>query len=178
MSPVGSTFDDALTVAALQSLFGNAGINRASHTLGGDDVVNGGTDDDELYGSSGDDRVEGSPGGDYLEGGSGEDIFEGDNVCEAGPCTGDADFIQARDGEADTVNCGVGADTAVVDSLDVVALDSQHGCEGIDRTAARWSRPRPAACSAPPHRIRRAQAVGGRRAQAQLAAARQAQGSR
>jgi RTX calcium-binding nonapeptide repeat (4 copies) len=133
---VGSTFDDVLTGNdGSQSLFGNAGIDRADG-LGGDDVVNGGTDDDELYGGAGNDRVEGSAGGDYLEGGAGEDIFEGDNVCEAEPCTGDSDFIQARDGQADTVNCGVGADTAIVDSLDVVAQDTQHGCERIDRSAA------------------------------------------
>lgn len=133
---VGSTFDDTLTGNdGAQSLFGNAGIDRADG-LGGDDVVNGGTDDDELYGGAGDDRLEGSAGGDYLEGGAGEDMFEGDNVCETEPCTGDSDFIQARDGQADTVNCGVGADTAIVDSLDVVAQDTQHGCERIDRSAA------------------------------------------
>ena len=130
---VGSTFDDVLTGNdGSQSLFGNAGVDRVDG-LGGDDLVNGGTDDDELYGGAGDDRVEGSAGGDYLEGGSGEDVFEGDNVCETEPCTGDSDFIQARDGQADTVNCGVGADTAIVDSLDVVAQDTQHGCERIDR---------------------------------------------
>jgi Ca2+-binding RTX toxin-like protein len=133
---VGSTFDDVLVGNdGPQSLFGNAGIDRADG-LGGDDVVNGGTGDDELYGGAGDDRLEGSAGGDYLEGGSGEDLFEGDNVCETEPCTGDSDFIQARDGEPDTVNCGVGADTAIVDSLDVVAQDAQHGCERIDRSAA------------------------------------------
>ena len=133
---VGSTFDDMLAGNdGAQSLFGNAGIDRVDG-LGGDDVVNGGTGDDELYGGAGDDRVEGSAGGDYLEGGAGEDIFEGDNVCETEPCTGDSDFIQARDGQADTVNCGVGADTAIVDSLDVVAQDTQHGCERIDRSAA------------------------------------------
>ena len=100
--------------------------STARDGLGGDDVVNGGTDDDELYGGAGDDIVEGSAGGDYLEGGSGEDIFEGDNVCETEPCTGDSDFIQARDGQADTVNCGVGADTAIVDSLDVVDQDTRR----------------------------------------------------
>jgi Ca2+-binding RTX toxin-like protein len=133
---VGSTFDDVLVGNdGDQSLFGNAGMDRADG-LGGSDIVNGGTGDDELYGGDGDDRVEGSAGGDYLEGGAGEDIFEGDNVCETEPCTGDSDFIQARDGQADTVNCGVGADTAIVDSLDVVAQDTQHGCERIDRSAA------------------------------------------
>ena len=133
---VGSTFNDVLTGSdAAQQLFGNAGNDRVDG-LGGGDIVNGGTGDDELYGGAGADRVEGSAGEDYLEGGAGEDLFEGDNVCTAEPCTGGSDFIQARDGEADTVNCGVGADTALVDDLDVVALDTQHGCERVDRTAA------------------------------------------
>jgi Ca2+-binding RTX toxin-like protein len=133
---VGSTLDDTLIGNdGPQALFGNAGFDRVDG-LGGDDTVNGGTGDDELYGGPGDDRVEGSAGQDYLEGGAGQDIFEGDNVCDAEPCTGDSDFIQARDGEPDTVNCGVGADTAIVDSLDAVATDSQHGCERIDRADA------------------------------------------
>ena len=34
-----------------KSRFGNAGIDRADG-LGGDDLVNGGTDDDELYGQA------------------------------------------------------------------------------------------------------------------------------
>ena len=96
------------------------------------------------------------PARDYLDGGSGQDIFEGDNVCEAEPCTGDSDFIQARDGEADTVNCGVGADTAIVDSLDVVAVDAQHGCERIDRrTAAAVVTPPPARRRPRRHRKRK-----------------------
>ena len=51
------------------------------------------------------------------------------------PCTGGADQILARDNEEDTVNCGVGADRATVDLLDIVATDSQQGCESIDRAA-------------------------------------------
>ena len=133
---VGSTFDDVLVGSdGGQELFGHAGDDRVDG-LGGTDIVNGGTGDDELYGGAGDDRVEGSAGEDYLEGGAGEDLFEGDNVCSAEPCTGGSDFIQARDGEPDTVNCGVGADTAIVDAVDAVATDSQHGCERIDRAAA------------------------------------------
>ena len=132
---IGSTFDDVLTGnGAAQQLFGNAGADRVDG-LGGDDLLNGGTGDDELYGGAGRDRLEGSAGSDYLEGGSGDDIFEGDNVCTESPCSGDSDFIQARDGEADTVNCGVGADTALVDDIDVVALDAQHGCERVERAA-------------------------------------------
>ena len=125
-------------------LFGHAGFDRVDG-LGGDDVVNGGTGDDELYGGDGADRLEGSADEDYLEGGAGADVFEGDNVCTEEPCTGGSDFIQARDGEADTVNCGVGADTALVDVVDVVAQDTQHGCERIDRLAAAAATRRPRA---------------------------------
>ncbi|HEU4842191.1 MAG TPA: calcium-binding protein [Ilumatobacteraceae bacterium] len=133
---VGSELDDALAGNdGAQQLFGNAGFDRLDG-LGGDDVLNGGTGGDELYGGAGRDRLEGSAGEDYLEGGSGDDLYEGDNVCTADPCTGGSDFIQARDGEADTVHCGVGADTALVDDIDVVAQDTQHGCERIERTTA------------------------------------------
>jgi hypothetical protein len=142
---VGSELDDALAGNdGGQQLFGNAGFDRID-AGGGDDLLNGGTGDDELYGGPGRDRLEGSAGEDYLEGGAGDDLFEGDNVCTAQPCTGGSDFIQARDGEADTVNCGVGADTALVDDIDVVAQDSQHGCERIDRAAAATVAPPPAA---------------------------------
>jgi len=133
---VGTSLADALTGSdAGQELFGNGGNDRVDG-LGGPDLVNGGTGDDELFGGAGDDRVEGSAGEDYLEGGAGVDLFAGDNPCTTEPCTGGSDFIQARDGEADTVNCGVGADTALVDAIDVVAQDTQHGCERIDRAAA------------------------------------------
>jgi len=133
---VGTALGDVLIGSdGGQELFGNAGIDRIDG-LGGPDLVNGGTGDDELFGGAGDDRIEGSAGEDYLEGGAGVDFFAGDNPCTAEPCTGGSDFIQARDGEADIVNCGVGADTALVDAIDVVAQDTQHGCERIDRPAA------------------------------------------
>ena len=41
------------------------------------------------------------------------------------------DQIRARDGNAEPVNCGIGADTAQVDGSDVV----DSSCESIDRTA-------------------------------------------
>jgi Ca2+-binding RTX toxin-like protein len=132
---VGSTLNDVLIGGGgNQDLFGHGGLDRIDGG-DGDDLLNGGTGDDELYGGAGADRLEGSADEDYLEGGAGQDFFEGDNVCSASPCTGASDFIQARDGEPDTVNCGVGADTAVVDAVDVVAQDNQHGCERVDRPA-------------------------------------------
>ncbi|MGZ8635323.1 MAG: calcium-binding protein, partial [Solirubrobacteraceae bacterium] len=130
---IATTLADTLTGSDLgQDLFGHGG-NDTIDGGGGADFLNGGTGDDTVSGGAGDDAVEGSAGGDLLDGGPGRDLFAGDNECTTLPCTGSADQIQARDGEEDTVNCGVGADRATVDAIDIVALDSQQGCESIDR---------------------------------------------
>ena len=132
---IATTLDDVLIGdGAGQDLYGHAG-NDTVEGRGGNDLVNGGSGRDHLYGGDGDDGIQGSAGGDYLEGGSGSDYFEGDNECVAQPCTGGPDEIQARDEEEDTVYCGVGADRAVVDALDGVAIEGQHACETIDRSA-------------------------------------------
>ena len=132
---IGTTLDDVLSGDDLgQDLYGHAG-NDTIDGGGGDDLLNGGTGEDVIRGGTGDDALEGSADGDFLDGGPGRDLFEGDNECAAEPCTGGSDDIQARDGEQDTVNCGVGADMATVDAVDIVALDAQQGCESIDRAA-------------------------------------------
>jgi Ca2+-binding RTX toxin-like protein len=133
---IGSTLADTMTGDDLgQDLYGNGGDDTITG-LGGDDLLNGGTGADVISGGAGDDELDGSADGDFLDGGPGQDLFEGDNECLAEPCTGGSDDIQARDGEQDTVNCGVGADTATVDAIDIVAIDTQQGCESIDRAAA------------------------------------------
>ena len=48
------------------------------------------------------------------------------------------DQIRARDGVAEQVNCGIGADTAQVDAGDVV----DPSCESVDRPGRRRE-PRP-----------------------------------
>ena len=132
---IATTLADRLSGSDLgQDLYGNAG-NDTIDGRGGDDLLNGGTGDDVIRGGNGDDAVQGSAGGDFIDGGPGRDLFEGDNECTALPCTGGADQILARDNEEDTVNCGVGADRATVDLLNIVATDSQQGCESIDRAA-------------------------------------------
>ncbi len=132
---IGTTLSDTLTGdGAGQDLYGHGG-NDTIDGGGGDDLVNGGTGEDVVRGGAGNDGVQGSAGGDLLDGGSGSDLFAGDNECTTAPCTGGSDTIQARDGELDTVNCGVGADRATVDAIDIVAVDSQQGCESVDRAA-------------------------------------------
>lgn len=85
----------------------------------GDDVLTGTAGGDRLQGRGGNDRLDGRGGDDCLDGGAGEDELLGGS--------GD-DRIDADDGEADTVSCGPGADSATVDSSDRVT-----GCEKVKR---------------------------------------------
>jgi hypothetical protein len=153
---IGTTQNDVMTGDELgQDLYGHAGQDTIDGA-GGDDFLNGGSGEDVIRGGAGDDSLEGSADGDFLDGGPGRDLFTGDNECAVQPCTGGSDEIQARDGEQDTVNCGVGADTAVVDAIDIVALDTQQGCENVDRGAAGAAPEAPgtAAAALPTMRVR------------------------
>ena len=71
----------------------------------GDDLF-GGAGNDRLRGDTGIDRVEGGPGNDNMTGGDDEDDLVGG--------TGN-DRIDARDGAEDTIDCGAGEDTVLVD---------------------------------------------------------------
>jgi hypothetical protein len=95
---------------------------------GGNDSLTGGNGVEQLDGGAGDDRLEGGFNHDTIVGGPGRDTLYGDKT--AAQCGGYGqsctipfgnDTIDARDGEADQVDCGVGEDTATVDALDVVA---------------------------------------------------------
>ena len=100
--------------------------------LGGDDVVKGGDGDETIDGGAGADSVIGGRGNDTLTGGAGPDRIFGDN--DAGGCgpiicsiQSGSDTIEARDGERDVIDCGVGNDTARVDAGDVVS-----NCETVE----------------------------------------------
>jgi Ca2+-binding RTX toxin-like protein len=89
---------------------------------GGDvERVDGGSGDDALTGTGGPDQLYGGLGADALDGAGGSDVLVGG--------AGD-DALRARDGVADLVSCGDGADGAIVDQLD--AADS---CEAVDAAA-------------------------------------------
>jgi Ca2+-binding RTX toxin-like protein len=75
----------------------------------------------ELTGGDGNDDLRGGPAGDVLLGGQGADELSGD---------GGADRIVSRDGVADGVRCGAGADVVDADTFDRVAAD----CETVTRT--------------------------------------------
>jgi Ca2+-binding RTX toxin-like protein len=76
--------------------------------------------DDVVEALAGADRVDGGWGRDTVRGGAGRDRLIGGR--------GD-DTILARDGERDTIECGWGIDTAVVDRADRVL----RGCEHVTR---------------------------------------------
>lgn len=105
---------------------------RSSDTLSG---LGGG---DTLKGRGGADKLLGGPGGDWLLGGPGSDRLLG------GP---GSDHLQARDGIADTVNCGPGSgDVAVVDTGDAVAASCERvEVPVVDQPPA----PQPAAAGVP-----------------------------
>ena len=88
------------------------------------------TDIEDVYGSPGPDRLEASAGPNTVDAGAGDDLLIG-GAGEDSFYGGDGnDRVEARDGIADVIDCGPGADTAVVDPA-----DSQVECEGVESQA-------------------------------------------
>jgi Ca2+-binding RTX toxin-like protein len=116
--------------------------NSGSSTLvgrGGDDELVGNDYDDSVDGGAGSDHVEGGLGNDTVTGGPGRDTIYGDAT--ASRCTYYSckipygnDVINARDGEADNVDCGIGEDKATVDAVDTVT-----NCETVEGAGSNGS---------------------------------------
>ena len=107
-------------------------------TNGGADRVTGANSIEQIDGGAGDDRLEGGYGDDTIVGGPGRDTIIGDKSAsdcgwfESCSLPQGNDTIDARDGEADSVSCGVGTDTVTADPADTVGGD----CEHVNRAAA------------------------------------------
>lgn len=130
----GTGNDDVITGSPgndyLEGSSGNDNIFGAD----GNDQVFGDSGNDTLSGGNGDDSLEGYSGDDVIDGGPGVDSIYGDyNKCDAYSCPGGSDKITARDGLADNVNCGPGADTVIADTVDVIAQDAFMQCESVDK---------------------------------------------
>lgn len=103
--------------------------------LGGNDEIDGDSDNDVIDGGVGDDVIYGGYGNDDVTGGAGVDSLYGDNTsCSAYGCSAGADIMRAVDGEVDTINCGSGADQALVDDKDVLGSDGFQVCEAVTVT--------------------------------------------
>ncbi len=100
---------------------------------GGSDDIEGSDYPDQLDGGAGADHLYGGFGDDTITGGPGRDTILGDRdpSCEVGPIFGSCtvgtgnDAIYARDGEADSIDCGPGADVAYVDRSDTTSRCEQ-----------------------------------------------------
>ncbi|WP_026910626.1 calcium-binding protein [Patulibacter minatonensis] len=107
-------------------------------TLGGNDEVTGGNGDETIDAGAGDDRIDGGYGNDTITPGPGRDVVYADKATpdcglfESCSLPQGNDTIDARDGEADTIDCGVGTDKVLADAGDVVSPN----CETVERTAA------------------------------------------
>jgi hypothetical protein len=109
-----------------------AGNSSVKGSPGADDIRTWDLED-TIDGGAGDDKIEGGNGNDTITGGPGKDRILAD--ADAGSCNflvcrlpfGN-DTVNARDGEVDSIDCGIGTDTAIVDADDVVA-----NCENVDR---------------------------------------------
>ena len=123
----GDGDDELLGDARANALYGAGGNDRIDGGAGDDDlsgydgvdILEGGGGYDELDGGRGEDRLAGGDENDALYGGSGADVLDG----EAGKdwFDGEAgdDRLEARDGNAETVTCGVGlGDAASLDADD------------------------------------------------------------
>jgi RTX calcium-binding nonapeptide repeat (4 copies) len=86
----------------------------------GNDVMKGGGEPVTLRGGAGDDDLTGSPGAETLDGGAGADTLDPLGGWDTVLAGAGVDSVEARDGAADTVDCGPDSDTAAVDAIDAV----------------------------------------------------------
>lgn len=105
------------------------GSDQADTLTGFDhaDVIEGGAGPDTIVGGYGDDTIVPGPGRDAVN----ADTSAACNFFECRPPHGN-DTIDARDGEVDSISCGVGQDTVLADAVDIVAAD----CENVERSGA------------------------------------------
>ncbi len=108
---------------------------------GGDDVVQGGEGNDVVNGGPGNDDVDASFGDDAIDPGPGRDVVFAD--LRGGDCGPiwckypyGNDVVNARDGEIDSIDCGVGTDKVIADAADVVNAN----CETVERAGERRDR--------------------------------------
>jgi hypothetical protein len=86
----------------------------------GDDVMKGGAEPVTLRGAAGNDNLTGGPGAETLDGGDGADTLDALGGWDTVLAGAGVDTVEARDGAADTVDCGPDSDTAAVDAIDSV----------------------------------------------------------
>ncbi len=89
----------------------------------GDNV---GADVEDIFGADGPDKLNGSAGVNTIDGGGGDDRIVGGGGEDTLFGGGGDDIIDARDDQADRVECGDGNDVATLDRNDIVAGDCEQ----------------------------------------------------
>jgi hypothetical protein len=93
-------------------------------------TVLGGTGSDRITTGAPSDEVDGGTGNDVIATGDGDDVIAGGDGADEIDAGAGADRIAARDGAADAIRCGPGADVVDADSTDHV----DASCEGVTST--------------------------------------------
>ncbi|MDO9355907.1 MAG: calcium-binding protein [Solirubrobacteraceae bacterium] len=115
----GRAADRPVSVSLAAGSGGGPTDDGAGDALSSIENVTGGAGDDVLTGDDAPNTLIGGPGGDVLRGADGADtLVGGDGIDTFFGGTG-LDLIQARDGLADTVDCGPGDKTLDLDAVDV-----------------------------------------------------------
>lgn len=115
----------------------------------GNDRMHGGLGHDKQYGGAGDDTIFANKGRDESWGGPGNDTLwalarsdrHGRNDFKGDVLHGEDgdDTFRTRDGEGDTIDCGAGNDTAILDHkdkiVDATSANPNGSCENVFRKA-------------------------------------------
>lgn len=107
---------------------------------GGDDMLLASNGAQTIDGGAGNDQIEGGFGDDTLTGGPGRDTIAADftgsqcGILQSCTLPHGNDVVYARDGEPDTIDCGVGTDRAIVDPVDTVS-----NCETVEKAGGTTS---------------------------------------
>jgi Ca2+-binding RTX toxin-like protein len=130
----GTDAKDELYVGGEATTVNGRGGDDTIYTSYSADTIDGGAGADTIRGYDGDDRITGGPGTDTL---IGDTLGQTCNVLTCSIYSGN-DVIDARDGERDSIDCGLGGDQALVDAIDV-----HTNCEDVKVESAPAPGPAP-----------------------------------
>lgn len=118
LDDIGSDFEIVQGGAGADKLSAAAVPGAALRGNSGNDVLFAPNGGGTLDGGAGNDQLTGGDGADVIGGGLGDDAIDGQGDKDSVSGGEGDDTIEARDGAADTIDCGADEDTALSDSID------------------------------------------------------------
>jgi hypothetical protein len=117
----------AAQTLTLDDLANDGEANEGDNIFGDVEQAATGIGDDTIVGNAADNGLIGDEGNDDITGAGGQDVLLG---------AGGDDTIHARDGEVDTIACGLGNDVVFADANDVIFEDgADNHCETVNLPA-------------------------------------------